>query len=140
MQIPSMVTPSSASTAVFLVVVAAVAVMAVWGTHVAGRYLEEPPERARRWSLGTAVAVVTWMAVTGAVSGSGVLEAPGTPPPGMFFLAGCNGLALSSRSPEPAVGWRTACRWPRWWASTPSGSRSSWSCTAGMARARCPCR
>ncbi len=44
--------------------------------------------------MGTAVAVVAWLAITGAVSGSGILEAPGVPPRGMFFLLGCNGLAL----------------------------------------------
>lgn len=89
---PSMVIPSSASTMAFLLVVAAVAVMLVAGMHLAGR--GEPAASARRWTWGTAAGLVVWLAVTGAVSASGVLEAPGLPPRAMLFMGACNLLAL----------------------------------------------
>ncbi|MCG8417354.1 MAG: hypothetical protein MJE77_05350 [Proteobacteria bacterium] len=85
-----MAMPSSFSTVAFVLVVAAVAVMVVWGTHAAGRGLGEAPEQTRRWSFGTAAALLLWMAATGAVSASGVLEAPGLPPRAMLFMGGCN--------------------------------------------------
>lgn len=89
---PAMVIPSTASTVAFLLVVAGVATMIVLGTRLAGR--GEPLERARRWTWGTAAALLVWLAVTGAVSASGVLEAPGVPPRAMLFMGGCNLVAL----------------------------------------------
>lgn len=94
MSIPPMVTPSSATTIAFLGVVAAVAVMVVMGAHAAGRGRGESAAQARRWTLGTAAAVVVWMAVTGAVSASGLLEAPGVPPRAMIFMVGVNLLVI----------------------------------------------
>ncbi|MCA9710260.1 MAG: hypothetical protein KDK70_30755 [Myxococcales bacterium] len=94
-----MVTPSGPATAAFVLVVAMVAVMVVWGTHAAGRGLGEAPAQTRRWALGTAVALAVWMAATGAASASGVLEAPGFPPRAMILMGACNlvavGLAFS---------------------------------------------
>ena len=90
MLIPPMVVPSSASTAAFLGVVAVVALMIVGGAHAASRRLGEAPGQVRRWTLGTAAGVIVWMAVTGAISASGVLEAPGLPPRVMIFMFGVN--------------------------------------------------
>ena len=89
---PPMVIPSPGSTVAFLLEVAAVAAMIVIGTHIAGR--GEPGGQARRWVAGTAAALVVWLAVTAAVSASGVLEAPGVPPRAMLFMGACNLLAL----------------------------------------------
>ena len=92
--VPPMVQPSAASTVAFVGVVAAVALMLVLGTRAAGPALREAPDYTRRWTLGTAAALVVWLAVTAAFSGSGVLEAPGTPPPALFFMVGCNLFAI----------------------------------------------
>lgn len=89
-----MVQPSAVSTAVFVGVVAAVAVMLVLGTHAAGPRLREAPAYTRRWARGTALALLVWLAVTAAASASGVLEAPGPPPRAMFFLVGSNLAAV----------------------------------------------
>lgn len=88
-------TPTSpASTAAFVLVVAAVVVMIVAGTRSAGRRLGEPPERTRRWTLGTAAALVVWLALTGLASGSGVLEPDMVPPRLVLFFAASNLLGL----------------------------------------------
>lgn len=92
--IPPMVQPSTASTAAFVGVVAAVAVMLVVGTQAAGPRLREAPAYTARWSRGTALALLAWLVVTAAISGSGVLEAPGTPPRAMFFFVGTNLAAV----------------------------------------------
>jgi hypothetical protein len=89
-----MVQPSTASTAAFVSIVAAVAVMLVIGTHVAGQGLREAPAYTVRWVRGTAVALVVWLAVTAAVSASGVLAAPDLPPRALLFMAGCNLAAV----------------------------------------------
>lgn len=89
-----MVQPSAVSTAVFVGVVAAVAVMLVLGTHAAGPRLREAPAYTKRWVRGTALALLVWLAVTAAASASGVLEAPGTPPRAMLFLVGSNLAAV----------------------------------------------
>jgi len=94
MSFAPMIIPSTESTIVFVAVVVAVAVMIVAGSRAAGRRRGEPPEQVRRWTLGTLVGVLAWMALTGAASGSGVLEAPGVPPRAMIFMLGCNLVAL----------------------------------------------
>jgi len=92
--IPPMVQPSTASTAVFVGVVAAVVVMIVLGTHVAGPRLREAPDYTRRWTQGTAAALVVWLVVTAVASASGVLEAPVLPPRALFFMVGTNLAAV----------------------------------------------
>ncbi len=87
-----MVQPSSSSTVAFVAVVAMVAGMIVWGMSVAGR--DETPSQSRGWAVRTAFAVGAWMAITGLVSGSGVLESSGVPPRALFFVVGCNVMAL----------------------------------------------
>lgn len=92
--IPPMVQPSTASTAAFVGVVAAVAVMLVIGTQAAGPRLREAPDYTARWARGTALSVLAWLGVTAAFSASGVLEAPGPPPRAMFFFVGSNLAAV----------------------------------------------
>lgn len=92
--IPSMVQPSTPSTVAFVGVVAAVGVMLVLATHLAGPRLREAPAYTRRWVAGTAAALVVWLAVTAAVSASGVLEAPGAPPRALLFIVACNLVAV----------------------------------------------
>jgi hypothetical protein len=92
--VPPMIEPSAASTVAFVGVVAAVAVMIVLGTRAAGPGLREAPDYTRRWWQGTAAALVVWLAVTAAISASGVLEAPVLPPRALFFMAGTNLAAV----------------------------------------------
>lgn len=92
--IPPMVQPSAASTAAFVAVVAAVAVMVVLGTRAAWQRLGEPPAATRRATAIAAVAVLAWLVLTAAASASGVLERSGPPPPAMLFMAGCNLVAV----------------------------------------------
>lgn len=92
--IPPMVQPSTVSTAAFVGVVAAVAVMLVIGAQAAGPRLREAPAYTARWARGTALGVLAWLGVTAALSASGVLEAPGPPPRVMFFLVGSNLAAV----------------------------------------------
>ncbi len=89
-----MVIPSPLATVAFVLVVAAVAAMMIWGAHRAGQAPGSPAGASRRFALGTAAALVVWLSVTGAVSASGVLEAPGLPPRAMVFMVLCNGLML----------------------------------------------
>ena len=131
--IPPMVQPSAASTAAFVGVVAAVVVMLVVGTHAAGPSLREAPDYTRRWTQGTAAALAVWLAVTAAISGSGVLEAPVLPPRALFFMVGTNlaavifafsraGTRLVAGLPVAALVGFHAFRLPlelvlhRWWA------------------------
>lgn len=92
--IAPMVQPSTFSTVAFVGVVAAVAVMIVLGTHAAGPALREAAAYTRRWVWGTAAGLLVWLAVTAAVSASGVLEVPSVPPRALFFMAGCNLVAV----------------------------------------------
>lgn len=94
MPVPPMTPTSPASTAAFVVVVAAVVAMIVAGTRAAGTRVGEAPGVTRRWTLGTACALLAWLALTGAVSGSGILEADTLPPRALFFFAGSNLAAL----------------------------------------------
>lgn len=92
--IPPMVPPSTTSTAAFVGIVAAVVVMLVVGTQAAGPRLRETPAYTTRWTRGTALALLLWLAVTAAIPASGVLEAPGTPPRVMFFFVVSNLAAV----------------------------------------------
>ncbi|MEX1362422.1 MAG: hypothetical protein AB1Z98_04805 [Nannocystaceae bacterium] len=96
LEFPPMVTPSPASTLAFVLVVAAVATMIVAGMGRRGAVGGElePGAVARRWAWGTAAGLVVWLAVTGAVSASGVLAADTMPPRAMVFMLGCNLLAV----------------------------------------------
>lgn len=89
-----MVQPSAGSTVAFLAVVAAVVVMIVLGTRAAGPHLREAPDYTRRFTRGTAAALVAWLAVTAVIPASGVLEAPVLPPRALFFMAGTNLAAV----------------------------------------------
>jgi len=88
--IPPMVQPSTVSTAAFVAIVAAVAVMLVLGTQAAGPRLREAPAYTARWTRNTGLALLVWLGLTAAISGSGVLEAPSVPPRAIFFFVGSN--------------------------------------------------
>ncbi|MEM7153947.1 MAG: hypothetical protein AAF799_13945 [Myxococcota bacterium] len=98
--IPSMVEPSAITTIAFVIIVAAVGGMLLYGTHVAGQGVGEAPSVTRRWVLQTSIALVVWLAVTGVISASGVLESSGLPPRAMLFMGACNLLvAVFALSP-----------------------------------------
>jgi hypothetical protein len=92
--IPPMVQPSTGSTAAFVGIVAAVAVMLVIGTQAAGPRLREAPAYTARWARGTALGLLVWLVGTAALSASGVLEVPATPPRAIFFVVGANLAAV----------------------------------------------
>jgi hypothetical protein len=92
--VPPMHIPSAASTAAFVVIVAAVVGMLVLATARAGRRLGEPPVQVRRWTLATALGAAFWLAVTGLVSASGVLAADTLPPRALFFFTASLFVAL----------------------------------------------
>lgn len=100
MPIPSMTPTSPASTAAFVAIVAAVVAAIVLGTAGAGRRLAEAPALTRRWTLGTAAALLVWLAVTGVVSGSGILAADTLPPRALFFMAGGGSRASTALGPR----------------------------------------
>lgn len=89
-----MVAPSAGSTVAFVCIVLALAILFVVGVERAGRALGDPPDRRRRAVLAAAVGMIGWLAITGWMSGSGVLEAPGMPPRAMIFFVGVNATAL----------------------------------------------
>ena len=84
-EIPAMVQPSTVTTVVFVLIVAALAVAFVVGVARGGGG-DESDEARRRWTIGAAVGTVLWLAVFGAVSASGILETPMLPPPAMLFM------------------------------------------------------
>lgn len=92
--IPPMVEPSAFTTVAFLIVVAAVGGMLMWGTHVAGRGLGEASVVTRRWVVQTGIALVVWLSVTAVISASGILESSGLPPRAMLFMGACNLLVV----------------------------------------------
>ncbi|PCC68098.1 hypothetical protein SAMN02745121_04557 [Nannocystis exedens] len=103
MTVPPMIIPSAASTAAFVVIVAAVVGMLVLATARAGRALGEPPAQVRRWTIGTAAGALAWLATTGLVSWSGVLEADTLPPRALFFFAGSLAVALAFALTRPGA-------------------------------------
>jgi hypothetical protein len=76
-----MTLPGTASTAAFSALCVALAVSAVLAVHRAGRRLGEPPERTRRWVLGTIFGLAAWMALTALLAASGVLADFSAMPP-----------------------------------------------------------
>lgn len=86
--LPAMIIPSAASTAAFVAIVLGVAALFVAGVAYAGRAAGEPAAQTRRWTLRAAFGVAGWLALSGAVSASGVLATPMLPPPlALFVLA-----------------------------------------------------
>ena len=87
------VQPDLLSTAVFVLLVATVAVLLVVGVGHAGKKLGEDAATRRRWTAGAAVAVATWAALTALVPLSGILYADLPVPALMLFFFGNNLLA-----------------------------------------------
>jgi len=84
--LPDMVQPAAGSTFAFVAIVLALCVLLVLGVQRAGRIAGEARSRTRSWTVAAALAVSAWLALTGAVSASGVLEMPARPPPLMIFF------------------------------------------------------
>jgi hypothetical protein len=96
---PSMITPSPASTAAFVSIVLALCVLFVLGVYRAERALGAQAIAARRKATRAGALLGGWLALTGAVSGSGVLEHATLPPPlALFFVASIAVAVLSARS------------------------------------------
>jgi len=87
MPVLHMVQPSPATTVAFVVIVLALALSFVWAIAKSGPS-DEPRSATRRWLVAGAAGVAAWLAFTGAVSGSGVLESSSMPPRVMFFMSG----------------------------------------------------
>jgi len=87
MPFPVMVLPSLVTTVAFTAIVLVLALLFVWGLVKAGPP-GEPRAAARRWFVFGAAGTVAWLAVTGAISGSGVLASTSMPPRVMFFMVG----------------------------------------------------
>lgn len=85
-----MVTPSAGSTAVFVLVVAFVVVALLRGVAHADRTLGGGAQRLR-----VAIATLTWLGITGALSHSGVLGGQSMPPPLMLFFFGSMAVAIT---------------------------------------------
>ena len=83
-----MVTPSVGTTAVFVLIVAAIAIAFVVAVGRAGRARGESPAQRTRAAVEAAAGVAALMAVTGWASASGVLETSSMPPTVMFFFGG----------------------------------------------------
>ncbi|WP_434417397.1 hypothetical protein [Nannocystis pusilla] len=103
MPVPPMIMPSAASTAAFVVIVAAVVGMLVLATARAGRRLGEPAAQVRRWTIGTAAGALGWLAITGLVSWSGVLAADTLPPRALFFFTGSLAVAVVFAATRPGA-------------------------------------
>jgi hypothetical protein len=89
-----MVLPSPASTIAFVALVLALALLLVVGVAQAGRALGEPAAQRSRWTLGTAIGIAAWLALTGALSASGVLRREQLPPPVALFAGGSMLVAI----------------------------------------------
>jgi len=92
----SMVSPSSPSTIAFVLLVLGLAASLVAGVARAGRALAEPAARRSRWTLGTALGITAWLALTGALSASGALEHAMLPPPLALFAGGSMLVAIAA--------------------------------------------
>jgi hypothetical protein len=84
--IPAMIPPSTGSTVAFVAIVLALCGLLVLGVQRAARIDGETPARTRALTWRTALGVTAWLALTGAASASGVLEASLLPPPIMVFF------------------------------------------------------
>ena len=81
---PVMHTPSTPSAIAFVSILTAVCLALLWGVAYAGSRAE--PSAARRsWLIKTALGLLVWLGITGALSGSGVLAAATLPPPLLLF-------------------------------------------------------
>ena len=70
----------------FVVLPVVVCAAIVYGVAAAGRRLGEPADTERRWTVGTAVAVIGWLAVTWALGASGWLARFDLRPPPFLLL------------------------------------------------------
>jgi len=77
---------SSTLTTGFVVLPVVVSAAIVYGVAVASRRLGEPGDNERRWVLGTAIAVIGWLAVTWALASSGWLARFDLRPPPFLLL------------------------------------------------------
>lgn len=94
--IPEMVEPSVGSTFAFVAIVIALCALLVLGVRRAAQLAGEPPARTRSLTLRTALGIGAWLALTGAVSASGVLERAMMPPPLMIFFAASQLVAAAA--------------------------------------------
>jgi hypothetical protein len=60
-----------------------------------GRALDEPAQQTRRLALRVGLAALFWLALSGAISASGVLARPMLPPPLALFASGSMVLAVA---------------------------------------------
>jgi hypothetical protein len=81
-----MTQPSAGSTFAFVAIVLALCALFVLGVHRAAVLAGESPARRRALTLRAALAIGAWLALTGAVPASRVLEAQLTVPPLMIFF------------------------------------------------------
>jgi hypothetical protein len=82
-----MVPPTTETTVVFVAIVVTLAALLVAAVRVAAP-ASEPAAATTRWTWSTALGIGAFMALTGLVSGSGVLQPSATPPRVMFFFGG----------------------------------------------------
>src|SRR5262245_11538118 len=95
-EIPEMVVPSAITTIVFAALVLGLSGLLLAGVSHAGRALGEDPAQARRTLLRASFGVAAWLALTGWVSWSGVLERPMLPPPLMLFVLGSTVVTVTA--------------------------------------------
>lgn len=96
---PAMIPPSPVSTAAFVAIVLSLCALLVLGVYRAERALGTAEQAARGKAGRVAIVLAGWLALTGAVSGSGVLEHAVLPPPLALFLVGSLAVAaLAARS------------------------------------------
>jgi hypothetical protein len=90
-----MVQPSLGTTIAFVAIVGVLAIAFVVGVYAAGGSLNEPRSITLRATRRAALGMLAWLAVTGAVSASGLLEDSSFPPRVMIFFVTCNLVAIA---------------------------------------------
>lgn len=95
-EVPAMVPPSAASTVVFVALVLGLGLLLVAGVARAGRALGESERERARWTWGSALGIGAFLALTGVLSGSGVLQRPTLPPPVALFAGGSMLVAIAA--------------------------------------------
>jgi hypothetical protein len=83
--LPIMQTPSMPSTAAFVSIVLAICLALLFGVTYAATSAELVAQR-RSWLFKTAFGLLAWLAITGALSASGVLAIAVLPPPLLVFV------------------------------------------------------
>jgi hypothetical protein len=83
--LPTMITPSSITTAAFVAIVAGLASALVLAVRHASRALGESAAETRSAAARTVLALSAWLALTGAISASGLLTWSSKPPLLPFF-------------------------------------------------------